>query len=119
MLRRAIPLVLLLATAACGGQSEAPPPTTTTTQPPPPPAPFETGAAVRMTGFDPVTGNVEVQQINAWTSAQRTSLECRVAHGAEATVKAREFLRGDDRWYFEIESGPCTGWVPASFLEAR
>ncbi len=128
MLRRALPLVILAVIAACGGPSTPAPATTPATAPAPqpstpaqvqPPAPFSIGDSVRMTGFDPVTGRVEVAEINAWTTAQRTELKCRVKHGAAATISGLEYVAADERWYVSISSGSCAGWVPESFVEAR
>ena len=121
MLRRALPLVLLVVIAACGSPPPEAPAATPVAAPPVqtrPAAPFAVGDSVRMTGFDPATGKVEVLEINAWTTAQRTELKCRVKHGAAATVAGLEYVPDDERWYVSISSESCAGWVPQSFIEA-
>jgi hypothetical protein len=118
VLRHALPLVLIVIIAACG-KEPAPVPLMTTTTAPPPVSPFEVGAMVSMTGLDAATGRVEVPDINVWTTPQRVSTACRVKHSASASISAREYRPSEDRWYFSITSGSCSGWVPQSFLEPR
>ncbi len=118
MFRRALPLVLIVMIAACGSEpAQAPPPANVLVEVEPP-APFAVGDVVRLTGFDVATGRVEVTEINLWATPQRAALACRLKHAATATVSAREYVRADGRWYFALSSGSCSGWVPASFVEA-
>ena len=53
-----------------------------------------------------------------WDAVARLRRVCQVSHGDAVVLLEAQYLPGEDRYYFLVESGSCKGWLPESFLSA-
>ena len=54
--------------------------------------------------------------IHIWDAVPRQSVVCELAHGTEVDLLSAQFQDDEGRYYFELQSGTCKGWVSEPFL---
>jgi hypothetical protein len=57
-----------------------------------------------------------IMNINIWNAAHRQRVVCRLQHGTNVEVLDATLYSEEGRYYFQVRSGSCEGWVPESFL---
>lgn len=65
------------------------------------------------------TPPLTIMQINVWDGVPRRQRKCQVAHAAPLELLSAKRDDGEGRYYFQIRSGSCEGWLPESFLSAK
>jgi hypothetical protein len=60
-----------------------------------------------------------VMKISVWETAARTRRVCAVAHGEPVDLVASSRVEAEERFYFQIRTKACEGWVPEAFLSLK
>lgn len=60
-----------------------------------------------------------VMRINVWDAVARRQRVCQVTHGDELEVLTAQRHEGEERYYFQIRSGQCSGWPPETFVSRK
>jgi hypothetical protein len=96
--------------AGCGGDSS--PETVTTAK-----GVLTVPGSAFADGRDPEASPPQtVTAINVWDSAARRRRVCQVAHTDPLELLSVERSETEGRYYFEVRSRACTGWLPESFV---
>lgn len=65
------------------------------------------------------TPPLTIMTINVWDSVPRSRVVCKLEHGTSIQLLDARLLSSENRYYFEVRSGSCTGWVPETFLSTQ
>jgi hypothetical protein len=57
-----------------------------------------------------------IMKINVWDGVPRRRMVCQVTHGDAVELISATRDDGEGRYYFQIRSKGCEGWLPESFL---
>ena len=60
-----------------------------------------------------------VMKINVWDGVARRQAVCRITHGDAVELISAKRDDGEGRYYFQVRSKDCEGWLPESFLSER
>ncbi|MCP4501666.1 MAG: hypothetical protein GY822_17035 [Deltaproteobacteria bacterium] len=60
-----------------------------------------------------------VMNINVWDSAPRNRAVCSVRHGTKLKLSKIKRVESEDRAYFYVDSGKCSGWLQEPMLGSR
>jgi hypothetical protein len=60
-----------------------------------------------------------VIQINVWDATARRKRLCEVRHGDQLELLEAKREEAEDRYYFQIRSKACVGWLPEPFISPR
>lgn len=57
-----------------------------------------------------------VDPINIWNAVPRTRVVCEVRHSATVQIDRAQRYSPENRYYFHVTSGSCSGWVSENFV---
>lgn len=60
-----------------------------------------------------------IMRINVWDGVPRRQAKCQVVHAAPLELLSAKRDDGEGRYYFQIRSGSCGGWLPETFLSTK
>ncbi|MEZ5317910.1 MAG: hypothetical protein R2752_10965 [Vicinamibacterales bacterium] len=100
-------LAILVGASACGSGGA------TAASGPAAPA-WKAGAEAHLNGR--AKGGIIAPVLNIWNTVPPTEAVCTLQHGVAVSVLESKYNQLDSRWYYRIEHGDCTGWVPESSL---
>jgi hypothetical protein len=60
-----------------------------------------------------------VMKINVWDTTHRTKRACAIAHGEVVDLVASARVESEGRFYFQIRTKACEGWVPEAFVSLK
>lgn len=63
--------------------------------------------------------NGTIMQLNVWDGPSRQRGICQVQHGERVSLLGVQRNTSENRYYFRITNGPCSGWVPDRIVSER
>lgn len=103
---------LLLTLTACGEATKTTVRTVTT-----PAGSFTVPGTAYIDGRDPdASPPATIMNIRTWDGVPRTKVGCTILHGTRVHILSVQKEATENRYYFEVDSGSCKGWIPESFI---
>jgi hypothetical protein len=60
-----------------------------------------------------------VMRINVWDDVPRRQRVCEAGHGDQLELLDAKRADDEDRYYFQVRSKGCQGWLPESFVSPK
>lgn len=65
------------------------------------------------------TPPLTLMRINIWDAVQRRRAVCQIPHATFVDILDIRHSEAEQRYYFQVRSGRCQGWVSQPFLSAE